>query len=321
MSCILYNKGSYRALEANSTLANTLAATFHCESLADFLFELNADAFQVRYGHNESIITESREASLDVDFIDHEFDLEDWNDPALLRDLLKRIEYQCSDILTSEDPENPRYLSLVAMREDCERRMVHPIYVAEARAKEIAKQEIAKAEKAVSKEQFIKELQEKYPWAKAPNASKNIKKELTLAFPGIKFSVRSRYHGSINISWTDGPTTKEVDAITAKYEDGDFDGMTDCYNYDHSAYGEAVSVVLGRSRYVTTSREMTARFLRDAVIEVCFEYGHDELPLVKEWKHGGASVEGGNVPYCQNAMHYDTLQQKIMQFAYATSAV
>lgn len=299
MSCVLYNKGAYNQLERESRLANDLAAEFCQQPLADFLFELNADAYAVRYGHHADNLAEIQQARESQDS-DYEFELSDWNDPALLRDLLKRIEYQCADIHTAEHQEDARFLCLVAMREDCERRMTHPIYVAEAKRKAQVAQAEAAIVKANEKERFIKELRAQYPWAKEPNVSRNIKKELSLAFPAVKFSVRMRHHGCVCISWVDGPTSKQVDAITDKYESSNFDGMTDSYSYDRSAYGEAVAVVLGRSQYVQTSRHLSARFLRDVVIDVCFEYHHDQLPVVKG-DDTSAYVERTHVPYCTNA--------------------
>jgi len=111
-------------------------------------------------------------------------------------------------------------------------------------------------------ERILADLQKRYPWAKQEGsdharASANIKRELSEVFPGVKFSVRSdSFSGgdSVDISWTDGPTTKEVEAITGKYEEGSFDGMTDCYNYDHSANMRAVSSWLGSAKYVQTCR-------------------------------------------------------------------
>jgi len=64
--------------------------------------------------------------------------------------------------------------------------------------------------------------------------AKLIRPQLKAHFPGIKFSVRSSsYAGgaSIDISWTDGPTTTEVDAVVGAYESKSFDGSIDlgCY--------------------------------------------------------------------------------------------
>jgi hypothetical protein len=53
-------------------------------------------------------------------------------------------------------------------------------------------------------------------------------------FPSIKFSVRSRsYAGgaSIDIHWTDGPRSKDVDRIAGGFEGASFDGMNDLKSY------------------------------------------------------------------------------------------
>ena len=47
--------------------------------------------------------------------------------------------------------------------------------------------------------------------------AKVIRKELKASFAGIKFSVRSS-SGAVRISWTDGPSTKQVEAITNKHQ-------------------------------------------------------------------------------------------------------
>jgi hypothetical protein len=57
-----------------------------------------------------------------------------------------------------------------------------------------------------------------------------IRAALKSAFPGVKFSVRSeKYSGgcSVDVSWIDGPTVKEVDAVAGMFEGKRFDGMID----------------------------------------------------------------------------------------------
>jgi hypothetical protein len=320
MSCILFSKGAYNQLETNSQLTREI---FSPLSVAEFLFELNADAYMIRYGHHEDLSDEVEGARQDTDG-DSEFELKDFNDPAELVHLFGRIRYQCSDIYDKgEATANPdhvaRYQVLEAAIAELERRAAHPIYKAEkARKEQFARNEEA-AKKEIDKARIVEELKAKYKWAKAGKPSFNLKKELTLAFPGIKFSVRSD-HSSIDITWTDGPTTEEVDKIACKYKSGSFDGMTDSFDHDSSAYGSAVSEVLGRVRYVFTRRNFSQRFLRDAVLEVCFKYGHEELPIVKTHSDGSAWLEGGDVPYCSGARHYDTLSQKIVQHAHAINA-
>lgn len=82
----------------------------------------------------------------------------------------------------------------------------------------------------------------------------NIRKELKKAFPGLTFSVRSRsYNGgnNINIGWHFGPTTKQVEEITGKYQHGNFDGMSDCYNFNHD---NTFADVFGGAYYVFENR-------------------------------------------------------------------
>ena len=59
-----------------------------------------------------------------------------------------------------------------------------------------------------------------------------IRVELKTKFPDITFKINSKnYSGgdSVDVYWDLGPTTKEVEAITSKYEYGKFNGMIDMY--------------------------------------------------------------------------------------------
>lgn len=76
----------------------------------------------------------------------------------------------------------------------------------------------------------------------AAETAKLIRKELKAAFPGVKFRVRSRNFSmgdAVDIEWDLGPTTAQVEAVAKKYQDGDFNGMTDSYELDHSRPGGA----------------------------------------------------------------------------------
>jgi len=93
----------------------------------------------------------------------------------------------------------------------------------------------------------------------------------------VKFSVRYKsFSGGddITITWTDGPTGKQVDEIANKYESGTFDAMTDCSGYDHSAYGSAVDAVLGRAKFVSTSRHFSDSLIQKAIDRVRAKYDH-----------------------------------------------
>lgn len=59
----------------------------------------------------------------------------------------------------------------------------------------------------------------------APETAVCLRAALALKFPGVKFSVRS--DRSIRVSWTDGPTIKEVDAVADRYSGEGFDGSID----------------------------------------------------------------------------------------------
>lgn len=67
--------------------------------------------------------------------------------------------------------------------------------------------------------------------------AKLVRKALKREFPTTKFSVRSdSYAGgaAIRVSWTDGPTTKKVEAVVGCFAGADFDGSIDLKTYtDH----------------------------------------------------------------------------------------
>lgn len=95
-------------------------------------------------------------------------------------------------------------------------------------------------------------------------AAHNIRKELKAAFKGVVFSVKKTSYGSLRISWTDGPTDKEVSAIVGKYESGSFDGMTDSYNSNVSPWNK----VFGGAQYVFTSRNHSDPLTEKAIAAV-----------------------------------------------------
>jgi len=92
-------------------------------------------------------------------------------------------------------------------------------------------------------------------YASAKAGAANIRIQLKRAFPGIKFSVTSEvYSGgdAINIKWAMGPTGREVEAITARYQEGSFNGMEDIYeNNRENVWPE----LFGGAKYVSENRE------------------------------------------------------------------
>jgi len=119
-------------------------------------------------------------------------------------------------------------------------------------------------------------------------AAKNMRVELKRAFPGVKFSVTGKSFSmgnSVSINWTDGPTSKQVEKITGRYSAGSFDGMTDCYNYESSAWTEA----FGSSKYVHEGRHYSAELIARAIRELVAEYGDYDTPTVEQYQRGDAN--------------------------------
>lgn len=128
-------------------------------------------------------------------------------------------------------------------------------------------------------------------YASAKLAATNIRTELKKAFPKTKFSVRSEvYSGgdAVRIDWTDGPTQKQVESITAKYGEGHFDGMNDIYEYANATWPE----VFGGAKYVTENRHYSDALIQDGIDSVHtylkgnFDHDKAEKPTVEQYKNG-----------------------------------
>src|SRR3990167_5266117 len=125
-----------------------------------------------------------------------------------------------------------------------------------------------------AKEAGLKMLPSMYPYLEPQAGSRksghalgasNLRKELKRAFPNTKFSVSSNsYSGgcSIDIHWTDGVTTDDVEKISNKYQYADFDGMTDSTTYRDEIFTD----VFGGAKYVMEQRSVSdAAFNAQAV--------------------------------------------------------
>lgn len=161
--------------------------------------------------------------------------------------------------------------------------------LAAERAERDAKNKAEAEAHASAKAKAVAEIRQQYPWAEPPGklseparAAKNIRTELSKAFHGVKFSVTSdRYSmgNSVDVRWTDGPTPKQVREITGKYQGGYFNGMEDIYEYDRSAYGAAVSDVLGQAKYVSEQRNYTDGLREQVERWLCEKYGKTYDPI------------------------------------------
>lgn len=74
-----------------------------------------------------------------------------------------------------------------------------------------------------------------------------IRRALRDAFPGVKFSLRGSRgtgYGWFSLSWTDGPTTRAVDAVTNRFRSSYFDGMDDStHTIPATMYADADGVI------------------------------------------------------------------------------
>jgi hypothetical protein len=125
------------------------------------------------------------------------------------------------------------------------------------------------------------------------DTAKLIRQALKEAFPDVKFGVRSSvYSGgaSINVRWTDGPNTRQVEAVAKIFEGGYFDGMTD---YQGSCY----SMIDGKvtsfgADFVFCNRSYSDEFIARAIAAVAAEYAGNlkaegaVIPTVDDYRNG-----------------------------------
>jgi hypothetical protein len=111
-------------------------------------------------------------------------------------------------------------------------------------------------------------------------SAKLLRSELKAEFPGVKFSVRSStYAGgaSISVEWLDGPTERQVQAVTARYAARDFDGMID--------------MASGRQHWLTPQGEIHVAQVqgteasRGVIASAEFIRPHDDAELVTLGSH------------------------------------
>jgi hypothetical protein len=156
-----------------------------------------------------------------------------------------------------------------------------------------ARKATEKAKATAAAQEFaatVARIRAEYPYLRQGEgcvlAATNIRTELKRAFPGVKFRVTtSKYSGgnSVRVAWTDGPTTKAVEAIANKYAGGWFDGMTDCYEHKRSPWTE----VFGDAKYVFCERNYSDAMLQEVIAATCERLGGmDAVPTVEDYKQG-----------------------------------
>lgn len=123
--------------------------------------------------------------------------------------------------------------------------------------------------------------------------AKLIRKALKESFPGVKFSVKTnKYSGgsSIDVSWIDGPNTKQVEEITNKFNGAYFCGMTDYKGYNsYMMSGESVSF---GADYIFTNRTYSDNMVKNAINATFAKYKDNyesadiKKPTVEQWRSG-----------------------------------
>jgi len=110
-------------------------------------------------------------------------------------------------------------------------------------------------------------------------AASEIRKVLKMAFPNIKFEVKSKnYSGgdSVNVRWQNGPTIKEVERYVRDFEYGSFDGMTDMYNITNRNKN------IPQTKYLFLNRDMSENLRKYLHSEIKKKYQFpNDWP---EWK-------------------------------------
>jgi hypothetical protein len=119
--------------------------------------------------------------------------------------------------------------------------------------------------------------------------AKLVRSALSESFPGVKFSVRSSvYSGgaSINVKWTDGPTSDQVKMIVKQFEGSYFDGMID---YKGSIYHrlDGVPIRFGAD-FVFENRQYSDALVQRAIDAIVAGYGGCEPISVEDYRQGRA---------------------------------
>ena len=117
----------------------------------------------------------------------------------------------------------------------------------------------------------------------AADGSKALKKELNTKFPGIKFSVKSKTYSmgnNITINYNLGPVVKDVEAIADKYQEGQFDGMEDIYNYNDD---RSFTVKNGGAKYVFVNRKISDVIYYPLMEQCCNMVDNAEYNTAEPW--------------------------------------
>lgn len=147
-------------------------------------------------------------------------------------------------------------------------------------------------------------------------ATKNMRIELALAFPGVKFSIKSsRFSGgdSIDVKWTDVPTAAQVDDVIQRYAAGTFNCMDDSYTYSRDYWLKA----FGDAKYVMAFRRMSETAVAAAIRLVRTKFGDEAIgPDVTVEAFERGSLMGRPTPMMNTDLH-DLIARALYRQCYA----
>ena len=138
--------------------------------------------------------------------------------------------------------------------------------------------------------------------------AKRLRKALHTAFPAVKFTVRSdTYSGgaSIDVKWTDGPTAKQVQAISQRFEGATLDAITG-YKHPQTHIVDGQVIQYG-ANFIFPQRSLSVAFLTRVAQAYCRRY-HCPMPPIREHSTGAYIPRGYAV------------EEEIMRLAWATAA-
>lgn len=104
-------------------------------------------------------------------------------------------------------------------------------------------------------------------------AAKAIRQELKASFPTTKFNVRSKQFvggESVDIGWTDGPTSAAVDSIVNKYRYGHYNGMEDIYEYSNCRKD------IPQAKYIIINHHLSPEVKESIKAKIMKDYGMTE---------------------------------------------
>jgi hypothetical protein len=116
----------------------------------------------------------------------------------------------------------------------------------------------------------------------------------------VKFRVRSKtYAGgsSIDVSWTDGPTTAQVEATAKLYQGASFDGMADLRHYHDSLLStdDGAEVVSYGADFVFCNRRLSPEFAAQLENELADFTGETYDPR-RSYHAAALSARGSDEP-------------------------